>query len=104
MDSGVNPIEMSKEVLAAISHTYELASYSTSELRSLFNDWLEEIERLVVTFVNKRNKVDPDKIASHFKLKCNSVTFILSKLAREGKITMQATGNATSRIKLLRKK
>ena len=100
----MNPIEMSKEVLAAISHTYELASYSTSELRSLFNDWLEEIERLVVAFVNDRNKADPDEIASHFKLKRDSAIFILSKLALEGKITMQATGNGASKIRLLRKK
>ena len=100
----MNPIEMSKEVLAAISHTYELASYSTPELRSLFNDWLEEIERLVVAFVNDRNKADPDEIASHFKLKRDSSIFILSKLALEGKITMQATGNGASKIRLLRKK
>ncbi len=95
---------MSKEVLAAISHTYELASYSTPELRSLFNDWLEEIERLVVTYVNDRNKADPHEIAAHFKLKRDSVIFIMSKLAREGKITMQATGNTSSKIRLLRGK
>lgn len=100
----MNPIEMSKEVLAAISHTYELASYSTSELRSLFNDWLEEIERLVIAFVNDRNKADPDEIAVHFKLQRDSAIFILSKLALEGKITMQATGNKSSKVKLLREK
>ncbi len=95
---------MSKEVLAAISHTYELASYSTPELRSLFNDWLEEIERLVIAFVNDRNKADPDEIAVHFKLNRDSAIFILSKLALEGKIAMQATGNGSSKIRLLRKK
>jgi len=95
---------MSKQVLAAISHTYELASYSTPELRSLFNDWLGEIERLVNTFVNERNKTDPDEIAVHFKLKRESVIFILSKLAREGKITMQASGNGGSKIRLLKEK
>ncbi len=100
----MNPIEMSKQVLAAISHTYELASYSTPELRSLFNDWLGEIERLVNTFVNERNKADPDEIAVHFKLKRESVIFILSKLAREGKITMQAFGNGGSKIRLLKEK
>jgi len=84
---------MSKEVIAAISHTYELASYSTSELRNLFDDWLSAIEQLVVDFVNRQKKADPDKIAAHLNLKRTSAIFVLSKLAREGKITMQASGN-----------
>ena len=89
----MNPLEMSKEVIAAISHTYELASYSTSELRNLFDDWLSAIEQLVVDFVNRQKKADPDKIAAHLNLKRTSAIFVLSKLAREGKITMQASGN-----------
>jgi transcription initiation factor IIE alpha subunit len=83
---------MSKEVISAISHSYELATYSTPELRGLFNDWLGEIEHEVLEFLNERNKVDPDEVAQHFRLKRESVIFILSKLAREGKITMQASG------------
>ena len=83
---------MSKEVIAAISHTYDLASYSTSELLSLFNEWLEEIERLVADFVITQKIVDPDKIANHFNISNDSAIFIISKLARAGIITMQATG------------
>ena len=94
---------MSKEVLAAISNTYELSSYATPELKNLFNDWLTEIEQLITSFVNKKNRVDPDELAREFKLQRNSVIFIISKLAREGKITMQATTTDKSKIKLLRK-
>lgn len=100
----MNPIEMSKEVLAAISHTYELASYSTSELRSLFNDWLAEIERLVVVFVNQRKKADPDEIANHFNLNRDSAIFMISKLARAGKISMQASGKGKDNIRHLKVK
>lgn len=83
---------MSKEVISAISHSYELATYSTPELRGLFNDWLGEIEHEVVEFLKDRNRVDPDNVALRFKLSRESVIFILSKLAREGKISMQASG------------
>lgn len=100
----MNPIEMSKEVLAAISHTYELAFYATPELRSMFNDWLGEIERLVVSYVDARKRADPREIASHFKLTRDSVIFIMSKLTREGKIAMLATGNTNSKIRLLKGK
>ncbi|MCF6188315.1 MAG: hypothetical protein L3J49_12690 [Desulfobulbaceae bacterium] len=108
----MNPIEMSKEVMAAISYTYELASYSTPELRSLFDDWLSEIEQLLVDFVNTQKKSDPEQISARFNLQPGSVIFILSKLAREGKISMQASGNDVAvrkdkdkgKIQLLRKK
>ncbi|MDA8161348.1 MAG: hypothetical protein M0022_00360 [Desulfobacteraceae bacterium] len=97
---------MSKEVIAAISHTYELASYSTSELRSLFDDWLGAIEQLVIGFVNRQKKADPDEIATHLNLQRTSAIFVLSKLAREGKVTMQAAGNGERKnnIKRLRTK
>ena len=83
---------MSKEVISAISHSYELATYSTPELRGLFNDWLSEIEEEVLKFVKEGNKVDYDEIAQHLRLKHESIIFILSKLAREGKVNMQASG------------
>ncbi len=83
---------MSKEVISAISHSYELATYSTPELRGLFNDWLSEIEREILEFLNERGRVDPDEVAEHFRLKQKSIIFILSKLAREGKINMLASG------------
>mgnify|MGYP002630925117 CR=1 FL=1 len=82
---------MSKEVLSAISRSYELATYSTPELRGLFNDWLGEIEQEALNFLKGRNKVDPDEVAQQLKLKRDSVIFILSKLAREGKVDMEAS-------------
>lgn len=89
----MNPVEMSKEVISAISHSYELATYSTPELRGLFNDWLGEIEREILEFLSDRNRADPDEVAGNFKLERESAIFILSKLAREGKINIQASGS-----------
>ena len=67
-------------------------AYSTPELRGLFNDWLSEIEQEALEFLKESNKVDPDEVAQHLRLERESVIFILSKLAREGKISMQASG------------
>ena len=83
---------MSKELISAISYSYELATYSTPELRTLFNDWLSEIEEEVVSFLKDRHRVDPDEVAEHLRIGRESAIFILSKLAREGKINMQASG------------
>jgi hypothetical protein len=94
---------MSKEVLSSINHSYELASYATPELRGLFHDWLGEIELRVIDFVSRRNRVDPQELAAHFKLTTESIIFILGKLAREGKVTMEAKGTATGNLFLLKR-
>lgn len=83
---------MSKEVLTAISHSFELATYSTPELRGLFNDWVREIEREVLEFLKDKDKVDPVEVEKQFRLDRESVIFLLSKLAREEKINIRASG------------
>lgn len=84
-------MEMSKEVLSAISNSYELATYSTPELRSLFNDWLCEIEKETLVFLKDKTTVDPDMVARHLRLERESTIFILNKLAREGQVDVQVT-------------
>ena len=99
----MSPVDVSKEVLTAISHTYTLASYATPELKTLFNDWLLEIERMVTEFVRERKRVDPGEVAHRFKLQRDSVIFILSKLTREGRISMQIRDNESGKIRSLKK-
>jgi hypothetical protein len=89
----VNPVEMSKEVISAASYSYEPATYSTPQLQCLFSDWLGEIEREILEFFDDRDNVDSDEVARHFKLERESAIFIISKLAQEGKINIQASGN-----------
>jgi hypothetical protein len=84
-------MEMSKEVLTTVSQSFELATYSTPELRGLFNDWVGVIEQEILDFIKDKGKVDPDEIAAHFRLERGSVIFMLGKLAREEKIRMQAS-------------
>lgn len=88
----MNPLEMSKEVVSIVSRSYEMATYSTPELREIFNDWMGEIEREVLEYLQGKEKVDHNDVADHFRLKPESAIFILSKLAREGKIKMEASG------------
>jgi hypothetical protein len=83
---------MSKEVLSAISHSYELATYSTLELRNLFNDWLREIEKEALAFLKGKTIVDPEMIAQHLRLERESTIFILNKLVREGRVDVQVKG------------
>ncbi len=83
---------MSKEVLSAISYSHEIASYSTWELRELFNEWLKEIEKEVLDFLNGKESIDPEAVAKHFRLERESAVFILNKLSREGSIDLSISG------------
>jgi hypothetical protein len=93
-DSGVNPVEMSKEMISATNHSHELVTYSPPQLQCLFNEWLGEIEGEVLDFLADRDNSDSDEMARRFKLERESVIFIMSKLAREGKINIKASGNS----------
>jgi hypothetical protein len=79
---------MSKEVLSTISHSYELATYSTTELSGLFNDWLSEIEKEALVFLKGRSTAEPEMVAQHLRLERESAKFILDKLEREGRIDL----------------
>jgi hypothetical protein len=83
---------MSKEVLSAISYSYEIATYSTTELRGLFNEWLKEIEKEVLIFLNGKERIEPEEVAKYFKLERESAVFILNKLSREGSIDVRVSG------------
>jgi len=83
---------MSKEVLSTISYSHEIASYSTAELRELFNEWLKAIEKEVADFLSGKENIEPEAVAKHFKLERESVVFILNKLSREGSIDFSMSG------------
>ena len=72
---------MSREVLAALTPVYELATYSPPEIRGLFTDWMGEIEREIAAYVKDRGVADPDDVAVKFRLQRASVVSILGKLS-----------------------
>jgi len=76
---------MSREVLAALTPVYELATYSPPEIRGLFSNWMGEIEREIGAFVKSRGVADPDEVAARFRLQRESVVTILGKLNGKSK-------------------
>jgi hypothetical protein len=88
---------MSREVLAALTPVYELATYSPPEIRGLFTDWMGEIEREIAAFVKSRGVADPDEIAAKFRLQRESVVSILGKLAVKSGNGSQPPGDLPGR-------
>jgi hypothetical protein len=60
-------------------------------LRGLLNDWVQAIEGEIIDFLNERQNVDPAEVVKYLKLTQESAIFVLGKMAREGKISMQAS-------------
>lgn len=87
-EEGFPPMEMCRQMTQAVERASEMAAYATPELRALFEDWLREVEEEVLSFVSERGKVDAMEIAERLKISEQSAVFLLSRLAREGKIHM----------------
>ena len=93
MGPDFNPMEMCQRMMALMGQITDSALFGTEEIRDLFKDWLEEIERDILAFVKGRDKVNPDVIASEFSLSRESAIFFLGRLARKGKIRMDISVN-----------
>jgi len=83
---GFNPMEMCRTMMTSVSKTSEMAFYATPEIRSLFEEWLESVEKEVFDFIRQENEVNPEKIAERFQLSVSASTFFLNHLAAMGKI------------------
>jgi hypothetical protein len=93
MGEGFNPMEMCRGMVGSITKSAELATYATPELRVLFEEWLGQIEAEILEFLKGREAVTPEIVAEQFKLSKDSAVFLLSKMAREGKINIRAACN-----------
>ena len=90
MGEGFNPMEMCKGMIGSVTKAAEMATYATPELRALFEEWLGQIEAEIIEFLGKGEAVTPEAVAEHFKLSKESAVFLISKMARAGKIKISA--------------
>ena len=93
MGEGFNPMEMCRGMVGSVTKSAEMASYATPELRALFEEWLGQIEAEILVYLEGRETVGPEEVAEKFKLSKESGIFLISRLAREGKIGIRAGRN-----------
>ncbi len=84
------PWDMCKKMMSTMGRTSELATFATPEVRELFEEWATQIEEEIFAYVQESKTDNTEKIAEHFKLSRNSVTFFLTRLAKKGKINLKA--------------
>ncbi|MGD0339499.1 MAG: hypothetical protein ABSB78_12020 [Bacteroidota bacterium] len=87
-EGGFNPMEMCKQMMSSMRQSSEIATFATPEIRSLFEDWVRQIEDEIEQYIDKNVSCQPDILASHFKISKESVLYILSRLAQKGNISI----------------
>ncbi len=84
------PWDMCKKMMSSIGKANELASFATPEIRALFEEWATQIEEEILAYVRESKTDTIERIAEHFKLSKESVTFFLTRLSKKGKINLHA--------------
>ena len=59
------------------------------EIKQLFEEWLAQIEQEILDYANDLPSIDAARIAEKFKLSKESVTYILTRLAKKGKLNFK---------------
>lgn len=85
MDEGVDPTKMCQSLVDKVARSKQLMAVAHPEVLTLFENWLEELEEEVVQCVSKTGS-DPLRVAEETGLSRSGATFLLTKLARDGRV------------------
>ena len=86
MDEGVDPTRMCQNLVEKVAQSKQLSAVVDPEVLVLFENWLEELENEVISFVKKTDFLNPFDLAEELGLSRSGATFLVTKLKREGKL------------------
>ncbi len=88
--AGKMPWDMCGEMMSGIRETANSAKFATSELRGLFDEWCQQIEKEMLDFIREKGTIKVDELAGKFNLSEESVRYLLSRLAARNLIDYKA--------------
>lgn len=86
MDEGVDPTQMCQNLVEKVAQSKQLSAVVEPEVLVLFENWLEELESEVISYVRKTGSSDPLDLAEALGLSRSGATFLITKLKRENKL------------------
>ena len=92
-----NPMAMCQSMMSSVSKSAEMAAYATPEVRTLFEEWADNVAAEVLTVLKTRGRVDLAELASALKISREGALFFLGRLVREGKATISGIEATTER-------
>jgi hypothetical protein len=84
----LNPLAMCQAMMSSVSKAAEMAAYATPEVRTLFEEWAENVGAEVLSVLRTRGRVDLEELASALKISPEGALFFLGRLVREQKATI----------------
>jgi predicted HTH transcriptional regulator len=89
-ETGKMPWDMCCEMMTGMKETANTAKFATSELRGLFDEWCQQIEKELLDFVKEKGSIKVAEIAEKFSLSEESIKYLLSRLANKNLIDYKA--------------
>lgn len=86
MDEGVDPTSMCQSLVNKVAQSEQLMAVTDPEILVLFEDWLEELEREVIVYVNAHPSADTKELAQNLGVSEAGIRFLMTKLKKEQKI------------------
>ncbi len=89
-EKGKMPWDMCCEMMTGMKETANTAKFATSELRGLFDEWCQQIEKELLDFIKEKGSIKVAEIAEKFSLSEESIKYLLSRLANKNLIDYKA--------------
>ncbi len=86
MDEGVDPKKLCQQMVTVIDEHTALESLANPEIRTLFIDWMEELEQEILQNSKGKSKLTSEDLTEQFKISKQGADFLLVKMKQEGKI------------------
>jgi hypothetical protein len=80
------PWDMCGEMMTGMKETASSAKFATPELRGLFDDWCQQIEKEILDLVKEKKSININELAEKFNLSEESIRFLLNRLANKNLI------------------
>jgi hypothetical protein len=87
MGEGVDPTQMCQTLVERVAQSRQLMAVADPEILGLFENWLDELEEEVVTWMGRHPEGDAASLAEELGLSRSGADFIVAKLRRENKKT-----------------
>lgn len=83
------PWDRCGDMMENFSETASSAKFATQELRALFDEWCEQIEKEMLDSIKKEGKTDIKKLSTELHLSEESIKYLLGNLAKKEKLAYQ---------------
>jgi hypothetical protein len=85
-ETGKMPWDMCSEIMTGIKETANSAKFATSELRVLFDEWCQQIEKELLDFIKDKGSIKVYEMSEKFSLSDESIKYLLNRLANKNLI------------------